>query len=152
MIAGALGAYAVVGGPGIERALAAVAPAAELSAARSATYTAVVEAVALAKASAVTAANPVATAARFAAIYRHGDPQFRTGVDNVLDRIAVPANGFEQMEPRARLGQLRRWLSGADPGLVRGMSWGVIAPAAIGFASLPFHQHTPDDPPIPVGI
>ena len=145
-VAGAASATALLGGTGLGRALAASATGA-LSEARSKTYASVVEAVALAKQSGVSAENLDGTTRRFASIYDRADPGFRAGVDNVLDRVeeAPGGAGFSALDPDARLKLLRRWTNGGNP-RVRGMTGGTLVGAAAAYAGLAFHPDPFDDP------
>ncbi|MDQ3933078.1 MAG: hypothetical protein M3340_00425 [Actinomycetota bacterium] len=111
-LAGAAGAASIFGLSGLEKALAAGG----LSAERQATYTALVEAVAAAGGSKVSASNVERTTADFAASYAGTTTEGQRHIDRVLDaverKIGVPS--FSELPKRAGLEQLRAWL-GADP-------------------------------------
>lgn len=145
-LAGAASATALLGGTPLGRAIAASATGA-LSQARRKTYAAVVEAVALAKQSGVSAANLDATTARFEALYRRGEPGFRSAVENVLDHVEQGAGGegFSALSPRQRLAVLREW-NKAERGTVRGMSSGTLASTASMYAVMPFRRDPIEDP------
>jgi hypothetical protein len=145
-VAGAASATALLGGTGLGRALAASATGA-LSEARRKTYGAVVEAVALAKHSGVSASNLDGTTRRFESIYDRADEGFRTGVDSVLDRLeeAAGADGFTALDARARLKLLREWTKGGKHE-VRGIGCGTLVGAASQYAGMPFHPDPFEDP------
>ena len=145
-VAGAASATALLGGTQLGRALAASALG-TLSEARSKTYAAVVEAVALAKHSGVSASNLDGTTRRFASIYDRADEGFRTGVDKVLDRVeeAPGGDGFSALDPGARLKLLRKWTKG-DKTEVRGIGCGTLVGAASQYAGMPFHPDPFEDP------
>jgi hypothetical protein len=150
--AGALSAVSVAGLGGIERALAVVSGS--LSPARRATYGALVEAVALAGTTDVSATNIRRTTDEFEAICRVRGPKFRRSVENVLDCLREGAGGagFAKASAPKRLQYLRDWFEGPIEAEHRGLRWRAVAPTAVTYAALPFYPHGPDDPPFPTTV
>ncbi len=141
ILAGAAGVASVVGMTGIEKALAA---GTQLSAQRQATYSALVEAVALSPTAGVSASNLDRSTARFAKYYAEGGEGMRTAVGIVLDTVESGPGGagFAELPKRARLAQLKDWLEGdLEAESARGHRWRAIAPQAVELAALPFRQH-----------
>ena len=143
MLAGAAGAASLAGVPGFENALAAVSG--DLSPARRDTYSALVEAVALAGTTGVSDNDLKGTTDDFAGFYARAAAPVRANVDAILDSVETgEGRGFTKMDTRARLKQLRRWHA-IDPqkqSSVNGRRWRAVAPVAVELAALPFH---PDD-------
>ena len=144
-LAGAVGATTLVGGTRIAEVLAA-APA-RLSEAHRLTYAAIVEALALVKDTKVSAANVDGATAKFAAMYEDGVADFRTAVDNVLDRIeeAPGGDGFAALDRPARWKLLRKWSKDGKAGK-DGIRYGVLATTAALYAAMPFHPNAIEDP------
>jgi hypothetical protein len=144
-LAAAVGAAPLVGANGIEQALAAVDPSA-LTRSRRGTYSALVEAVALADVMPVDGSDVAGTTTKFATLYRTRSATGRRAADAVLDHIeSAPGGPFSQRGPRARLAQLRDWVhaGGDDAETFRHRAFAV---AALELAATPFYPHGVDDP------
>jgi hypothetical protein len=143
--AGALGASSVVGSGAIESALAAASGG--LSPRRRATYSALVEAVAVAGPANVTATNLGATTDHFDDLYRGAHRSFRIGVDTVLDLLESGAGGgFSSASRSARLQLLRGWAHGPADARHASKPCRELAPVAVTYAALPFNPDASDDP------
>jgi hypothetical protein len=144
---GAAAASSLVGWGSLERALAA----GTLTPERSATYGALVEAVALAGTSKVSAANIERTTAQFADFYAGAPAVVRDTADRALDVVGrMPGGGrFAELDKRTRLARLR----GAyrlDP--QREPRWREALPAALEFVSVPFYPRGLWDRPTHIAL
>lgn len=149
LLAGAAGAASIAGLGGIERALAAVST--QLSPAREATYAALVEAVALAGKSDVSADHLDRSTAEFAEIYADATAEMRANTDVVLDVIerGPGGDGFAKLRNNARLKQLRRWVGeDGDKKTPAGGHWSGVAGVAVELAIVPFYPHRGPHEPV----